>query len=172
MTIHLVPGSKLPETLTSLWLLLLPSYHRDLAFHGPVSPSWFCHLSSPSFLPFTHSSHLHPDCHQTMMWLGICCPPPLICCPNLLPSVHPPSLEQLAVSAHRGSCHAQIPSPLPLEMVCSRWKELCQLLALPEPLSTPVVGSWGDVGRAGDGVHCWSFLSRCPSLPTTISSSC
>lgn len=128
-----------------------------------------CHHPGCIICLLFHSPTAPPDCHQNVTWLGICCPPPLSCCPDLLPSLHPPSLQHPAASAQEGSCHAQIPSPLPLETICSRWKELCQLLALQEPLPAPVVGSWGAVGRAGDGLHCWSFLSRCPSLPATIS---
>lgn len=97
------------------------------------------------------------------MWLGFCCPPPLSCCPNLLPSLYHPSLQQLAASAQERSCHAQIPSPLPLETVCSRWQELCQLLALQEPLPAPVVGSWGMLAEQGMG--CTAGASRADALP-------
>lgn len=96
------------------------------------------------------------------MWLCFCCPPPLSCCPSLLPSVHPPSLQQLAASAREGSCHAQIPS-LPLETICSRWQELSQLLALQEPLPSAVVGSWGMLAEQGMGSAAGA--SRADALP-------
>lgn len=163
MTISLVPHCRPPETLTSSWLLLLVQRTpRPCLPWTPVPilvPSPVFSLSS---FPVTHSSHLHPDCHQNMMWLGICCPPPLPCCPNLLPSA-----LQLAVSA-------QGDPAMPRSLLLCHWRCLQQMAgagpALQEPLPTPGVGSGG---MLADALPCpppslGLLLLLTPRLPSCI----